>query len=51
MSLSFIHPESPARDFQSIKLASDTYSVNQILAFSKVKLILELASGIAQNSS
>lgn len=27
----FIHPASPARNLQSIKLAPDTYAVNQIL--------------------
>lgn len=46
-----IHPESPARDLQSIKLASDSYAVNQIPAFSNINFILELAHGAAQNSS
>lgn len=47
----FIHPESPARNLQSIKLASDTYAVNQILAFSNINFRLELASGFALNYS
>lgn len=44
-----IQTESPGRNLKSIKLASDTNAVNQILTFSNVNFRLELASEVALN--
>lgn len=47
----FIRTQSPGRNLKSIKLASDTYTVNQILTFSNVNFRLQLASEVALNYS